>query len=283
MSSMCGPILICGKGTSSRRASESLGGERGRGRPTAPHKPPFAKPIYLSSDTLCRVTCLLPDIVLASTTRKAQLPSIGTDCVAARHREHISEKQLPNVAEPRNREIVSQGKEKQRDGDWQQGCEPARKSVARFASPQGLRAAPATSQTHRAGIQAVSLPCSQTCRICLFHRVGRRLSGEHNGERAGRRGRNNRKRGCGGSTSRVARQYGADQRLCPSAGCWLENKGGAVQQGVGTKRVDANGDASLYARLLQPGGSVRRLQSVSFLGAAMLPLASNDARPHAIG
>jgi CRP-like cAMP-binding protein len=35
--------------------------------------------------------------------------------------------------------------------------------------------------------------------------------------------------------------------------------------------------------LLQPSRAVRRVQSLSFPRAAMLPLAADDARPHAIG
>jgi len=64
--------------------------------------------------TLCRVKCLIPDIVLACTNQEAQLNRIGTDCVAVRHDDQISEKQLPNVAEPLagydNHEFVSQDK-----------------------------------------------------------------------------------------------------------------------------------------------------------------------------
>ena len=42
-------------------------------------------------------------------------------------------------------------------------------------------------------------------------------------------------------------------------------------------------DASLCSRLLQPGRAVCRVQPISFPTAAMLPLAADDARPHAIG
>ena len=89
--------------------------------------------------------------------------------------------------------------------------------------------------------------------------------------------------GAGGSAPRVRRRQGADQRLCPGSRCRPENEGSAVQEGTGAKRFDANGDASLCSRLLQPGRAVRRVQSLSFPRAAMLPLAADDARPHAIG
>ena len=66
----------------------------------------------------------------------------------------------------------------------------------------------------------------------------------------------------------------------PGAG--LENEGSAIQKGTGAQRFDADRDAALCPRLLQPGRAVRRLQSVSFHRAALLPLDADDARPHAI-
>ena len=87
----------------------------------------------------------------------------------------------------------------------------------------------------------------------------------------------------GGPSPCVGRQYGAHQRLRPSSRCRPENESSAVQQGNGAKRVAADGNASLYARFLQSGGTVRRVQSVPFPGTAVLPLAVDDARPHASG
>ena len=89
--------------------------------------------------------------------------------------------------------------------------------------------------------------------------------------------------GRGGSAPPVRRRPGADQRLRPGSRGRPENEGSAVQKGTGAKRLDANRDASLCSRLLQPGRAVRGVQSLSFPGAAMLPLAADDARPHAIG
>ena len=66
-------------------------------------------------------------------------------------------------------------------------------------------------------------------------------------------------------------------------GVGLRMKATLFEEGTGAKRFDANGDASLCPRLLQPGRAVRRVQSLSFPRAAMLPLAADDARPHAIG
>ena len=66
-------------------------------------------------------------------------------------------------------------------------------------------------------------------------------------------------------------------------GSWPENECDAVRKGNGAKRLDAIRDASLCSRLLQSGRAVRRLQSVSSLRAAMLPLAADDARPHGLG
>ena len=86
-----------------------------------------------------------------------------------------------------------------------------------------------------------------------------------------------------GLPARVGRRSGADRRLRPGSRRWSKNKGKAVQKGTGAKRIDAGGDASLCSRLLQSGRAVRRVQSISFPRAAMLPLAADDARPHAIG
>jgi CRP-like cAMP-binding protein len=45
----------------------------------------------------------------------------------------------------------------------------------------------------------------------------------------------------------------------------------------------AQSAASLYSRILQPGRAIRCVQSLSYHTAAMLPVAADDARPHAIG
>ena len=67
----------------------------------------------------------------------------------------------------------------------------------------------------------------------------------------------------------------------PGAG--LRMKATLFNKRTGAKRFDANGDASLRSRLLQPSRTVGRVQPVSFYRAALLPLDADDARPHAIG
>ncbi len=67
----------------------------------------------------------------------------------------------------------------------------------------------------------------------------------------------------------------------PGAG--LRMKAALFKQETGAKRLDAGRDASLCPRLLQPGRTVGRLQSLSFDRSALLPLAVDDARPHAVG
>ena len=49
------------------------------------------------------------------------------------------------------------------------------------------------------------------------------------------------------------------------------------------RSLDANGDASLCPRLLQPGCAIGRLCSSAPRRTALLPLAIDDARPHAVG
>ena len=86
-----------------------------------------------------------------------------------------------------------------------------------------------------------------------------------------------------GLPHRVRRRQGAHQRLHPGSRCRPENEGSAIQKGTGAKRFDAHRDAALCPRFLQPGRAVRRVQSISFHRAALLPLDADDARPHAIG
>ena len=112
--------------------------------------------------------------------------------------------------------------EKQRDGGCPQGCGSACQPIARLAATQGLRAASPASLSHSAGVQAVSLPCSQAYRICLFHRDWRWLPGKHHGERRGGRGRNDRQRRHSGSAPPVRRRQGAHQRLRPGSRCGPE-------------------------------------------------------------
>ena len=60
-------------------------------------------------------------------------------------------------------------------------------------------------------------------------------------------------------------------------GTGLQDRGVAVQQRAGAKRLDAHRHASLCPCLLQSGGAIGRLQSVSFAGAALRALAADDA------
>jgi len=103
------------------------------------------------------------------------------------------------------------------------------------------------------------------------------------GQWPGRRGRNDRQRGVGGPAPLIRRRQGAHQRLRPGSRGRPEIGGSAVQNRTGAKRLDACCHASLCARLLQSGRAVRRVQSLSFLRAAMLPLAADDARSHGLG
>jgi len=139
-------------------------------------------------------------------------------------------------------------------------------------------------QTGSAGVQGnPSTVRTSASKFVLFHRdwVGSLVNTMVNGQAAevGTIGNE----GMVGLPLVLGDDNGAHQCLRPGSRCRPENEGGAVQAGTGAPAPRCGGNAPLCSRGLQPGRAVRRVQSLSCNTAAGLPVADDDARPHAIG
>ena len=144
-----------------------------------------------------------------------------------------------------------------------------------------LRAAAAASVAGRSRIQKEPVRGVAPDRACVLPRRRRRLAGDHHRRRRQRGGRHHRQRGHGGLADLPRRPRGAVGGLCPGAGDGAADGRRHLPPRTRSEPAPEARHAPLRPCLLQPGRAIGRLRPSSPGGAALLPLAVDDARPDA--
>ncbi len=120
-------------------------------------------------------------------------------------------------------------------------------------------------------------------RACVLSRRWRRLAGDHHGRRRQRGGRHHRQRRHGGLADLSRRPRSALRGLRPGAGDGADDGRRHLPRRTRAQPDPEADHASLRPCLLQPGRAIGRLRASAPGGAALLPLAVDDARPDAVG